>query len=109
MVNANVDNTPVSETLADTESVTVPSGEVWDVTITTEPTSASGGSSNSTLVDLNGVTVAGSTASSTSAGGDNSANASANSTVPFDTVLTGSDTITANGGGVVIGGYKVQE
>lgn len=33
MVNATVDNTAVSEQLTPGQSVTVPSGETWDVTI----------------------------------------------------------------------------
>lgn len=35
MVNVVIDNTPVSITLAYTETTTVPTGETWKVTITT--------------------------------------------------------------------------
>ena len=52
MVNATVDNSPVSITLSSGESTSVPSGEVWNVTMYIA--SGSDGSNSDTGVEING-------------------------------------------------------
>lgn len=53
MVNANVENTPVSEVVDLNSSLTVPSGEVWDVTIMVGNRERDSSSTN-VQVNLNG-------------------------------------------------------
>jgi hypothetical protein len=113
MVNATVDNQAVAISLSSGQSTTVPSNETWKVTITVEPgvaaADANGGSSTSTTVSINGVVVAGS--KSDSNGGTNNnggaASATTSNTVPFETVLVGGETVSANSGGARIGGFVV--
>ena len=111
MVNIQIENSPLSIQLSDTESVTVPTGEVWKVTVT--------GRNASTAVDagfdyveryckINGTIVASSESmadSWTDIAGNGTANAS--STFPFDTVLVGGDRIKSEGGGLNVSGFVV--
>jgi hypothetical protein len=116
MVNVQIGNSPLSIQLSDNESVTVPTGEVWKVTVT--------GRSASTAIDLsgyfyieryckiNGTIVASSEsksdawikANSTDIG---NATANASSTFPFDTVLVGGDVIKSEGGELNVSGFVV--
>ena len=89
MVNATVDNEPVSVQLAEDESVSVPNGEVWDVTVNC---TAASGSTNELVIDvvLNDRSVGGSSYSAQTVSGETAA---ATSTVPFNTVFVGGDVI----------------
>lgn len=50
MTNVTIDNEPISITLAPSESTTVPTGEVWDVTIICGRSSGDGITINGTQV-----------------------------------------------------------
>ena len=106
MVNIQIENSPLSIQLSDTESVTVPTGEVWKVTVTGRSAStARADNSISNYIKryckINGTIVASSESKSDAwLGGNNKASATANasSTFPFDTVLVGGDVIKSEGG-----------
>jgi hypothetical protein len=89
MVQATVDNSPVSITLASGESTTVPSGETWKVMI-----KAFGGGHNGRI---NGKLIV---------NGDSNGSAE-----PFETVLVGGDTVeyrsSTTSHGLHIGGFVV--
>lgn len=89
MVQATVDNQPVSIVVGDSESTTVPSGEIWKVTI-----KLFGGSYRASI---NGTDIL-------NADGNNQS-------VPIETVLVGGDTVkcknTSSGEGLHIGGFVV--
>jgi len=57
MVNAAVDNTPISIQLAKGESTTVPSGETWRVKVTSSVRDETNDNWNSSVVDINGLDV----------------------------------------------------
>ena len=113
MVNVQIENSPLSIQLSDTESVTVPTGEVWKVTVT--------GRSASVAKDygaygyirryckINGPIVASSESKSYSWRNTYTANATAtaSSTFPFDTVLVGGDVIKSEGGELNVSGFVV--
>jgi len=114
MVNATVENEPVSVELDSGESTTVPTGETWRVTITAGPSAiaddSTGGSwTEATYVEINGVRVAG----TKSMGAHNdfqetAAHGSASSSVPFDATVTDGDTIAASGDyGIYVTGFVV--
>jgi hypothetical protein len=105
MVNATVNNKGVSITLSDGQSTTVPSNETWKVTITCEPRSGGG----TVSVSIDGTTIAEANSSSNRSYGDSYGYASVSSTVPFDTVLVGGETVSASGGGVRISGFVVNQ
>jgi hypothetical protein len=91
MVQANIDNTPVSITLAENESVSVPTGETWRVTISAP---------NDTRVDINGGKLI------------NSYNGSGEKNMDeTQTVVTEGDSIandySTNSGVLHVGGFKV--
>jgi len=95
MVNATVDNKPVSIQLDPGESTTVPSNETWKVQLTLSIRDASNGSDGN--IDINGTNVIG--------GGDGGGR---NGQVAPETVVTGTDTISlANGKGASISGFVV--
>jgi len=112
MVNATVENTPITEAITSGNIIQVPNGEVWDVTITAEPSSSANKQYDSqvtdrTLVEINSVTIAGSKSQSdTNYGGYSGGSGD---TVPFGAVLEGGTTIGAVGGNALVTGYKVQE
>lgn len=91
MVNATVDNKAISITLADAETITVPTGETWKVTITVV-------SSERLMINNERIV--------------QSADASGEPNVEsFDAVLVAGDTVSDEGayasGGVHIGGFVV--
>ena len=117
MVNIQIENSPLSIQLSDAESVTVPTGEVWKVTVTGRSASTardSGGTSYSKYIGryckINGTIVA-SSESKSDAWSDNTdranATATASSTFPFDTVLVGGDVIKSEGGELNVSGFVV--
>ena len=114
MVNIQIENSPLSIQLSDTESVTVPTGEVWKVTVTGRSASVARDKSNYAYIEryckINGTIVASSESKSESwSDDDNMANATANasSTFPFDTVLVGGDLIKSEGGELNVSGFVV--
>jgi hypothetical protein len=114
MVNIQIENSPLSIQLSDTESVTVPTGEVWKVTVTGRSASTaialSGYSHIERYCKINGTSVASSESKANAwSDGDDEANATANasSTFPFDTVLVGGDVIKSEGGELNVSGFVV--
>ena len=114
MVNIQIENSPLSIQLSDTESVTVPTGEVWKVTVTGRSASTARDNNDSAYIRrycrINGTIVASSESKSDAWNdGYTSANATANasSTFPFDTVLVGGDVIKSEGGELNVSGFVV--
>ena len=115
MVNIQIENSPVSIQLSDTESVTVPTGEVWKVTVTGR--SASVAEDRGTdyayikrYCKINGTIVASSESKAdawTDTYNEGNATANASSTFPFDTVLVGGDVIKSEGGELNVSGFVV--
>ena len=116
MVNIQIENSPLSIQLSDTESVTVPTGEVWKVTVTGRSASLARDGDGYAYIKryckINGTIVASSEsearawikANSTDIG---NATANASSTFPFDTVLVGGDVIKSEGGELNVSGFVV--
>ena len=115
MVNIQIDNSPLSIQLSDTESVTVPTGEVWKVTVTGRSASlARDGGDGIVYIKrfckINGSIVASSESKSDSWNDDSvgaNATANASSTFPFDTVLVGGDVIKSKDGELNVSGFVV--
>ena len=114
MVNIQIENSPLSIQLSDNESVTVPTGEVWKVTVTGRSASVARERNDSAYIKryckINGTIVASSESKSEGwADGSTVANATANtsSTFPFDTVLVGGDVIKSEGGELNVSGFVV--
>ena len=104
MVNIQIENSPLSIQLSDTESVTVPTGEVWKVTVTGRSASVARDKREYAYIKryckINETIVA-SSESKTDSWSDGAergnATANASSTIPFDTVLVGGDVIKSEG------------
>jgi len=95
MVNATVDNKPVSIQLSSGQSTTVPSNETWKVQLTLSVRS-SGGESNGNI-SINGTNVLGA-----------AKNGDKQGQVAPETVVTGNDTISLSGGeGMSMSGFVV--
>ena len=114
MVNIQIENSPLSIQLSDAESVTVPTGEVWKVTVTGRSASVATDRNASDYIGrycrINGTIVASSESKSdawTGGGGRANATADASSTFPFDTVLVGGDVIKSEGGELNVSGFVV--
>ena len=114
MVNIQIENSPLSIQLSDTESVTVPTGEVWKVTVTGRSASVardedSGYAHIERYCKINGTIVASSESKSDAWHKYDMGNATANasSTFPFDTVLVGGDVIKSEGGELNVSGFVV--
>ena len=114
MVNIQIGNSPLSIQLSDTESATVPTGEVWKVTVTGRSASLardedSGYAHIERYCKINGTIVASSESMVDAWRGTDVANATANasSTFPFDTVLVGGDIIKSEGAELNVSGFVV--
>ena len=113
MVNIQIENSPLSIQLSDTESVTVPTGEVWKVTVTGRSASVARDEIDYAYIEryckINGTIVASSESKSNAWDDYNEENATANasSTFPFDTVLVGGDVIKSEGGELNVSGFVV--
>ena len=113
MVNIQIENSPLSIQLSDTESVTVPTGEVWKVTVTGRSASTARDGENYAYIEryckINGTIVASSESKTDSWRSNSAANSTANasSTFPFDTVLVGGDIIKSEGGELNVSGFVV--
>ena len=114
MTNTTIENQALSIQLNSFESVTVPSNEVWKVTINGRAAvAASAHDANQSVrryCSINGV-VAASSESETRAWGDdyakNNDSASASTTFPIKAVLVEGDVIAADNTGLQIGGFVV--
>jgi len=114
MVNIQIENSPLSIQLSDTESVTVPTGEVWKVTVTGRSASVARDEGGYAYIEryckINGTIVASSESKSDAwdeRGERANATANASSTFPFDTVLVGGDVIKSEGGELNVSGFVV--
>ena len=114
MVNIQIENSPLSIQLGNTESVTVPTGEVWKVTVTAGSESTARDENDYSYIArycrINGTIVASSGSKSDSwMDADERANATAtaSSTFPFDTVLVGGDVIKSESGELNMSGFVV--
>ena len=114
MVNIQIENSPLSIQLGNNESVKVPTGEVWKITVTGRSASVArdGGSGNSYIeryckINVTIVAFSESKASSWDFGSVANATANASSTLPFDTVLVGGDFIKSEGGELNVSGFVV--
>ena len=113
MTNTTIENQALSIQLSDTESVTVPTGEVWKVTINGRAAVAASSGDTNQLVQrycrINGVVAASSESESQayeSYERDNSSD-SASTTFPINAVLVEGDVIAADNTGLQIGGFVV--
>ena len=114
MVNIQIENSPLSIQLSNNESVTVPTGEVWKVTVTGRSASTARDRNYHNLIEryckINGTIVASSESKADSwvkYEGFANATANASSTFPFDTVLVGGDVIKSEGGELNVSGFVV--
>ena len=114
MTNTTIENQALSIQLNSSESVTVPSNEVWKVTINGRAAAAASSKHYKQIVRrycrING-SVAASSESESQAWTDESDNdnssASASTTFPINAVLVEGDVISADGTGLQIGGFVV--
>ena len=107
-----IENQALSIQLNDSESVTVPTGEVWKVTINGRAAvSASDGNSNENVrryCKINGVVAASSESQARGwANTIHNASASASTTFPIKAVLVEGDEIESDNTGLQIGGFVV--
>ena len=116
MTNTTIENQALSIQLASSESVTVPTGEVWKVTINGRAAvAASGWNGNQSIrryCRINGV-IAASSESEARAWTDDqdydnaNASESASTTFPINVVLVEGDVIESDNTGLQIGGFVV--
>ena len=114
MTNTTIENQALSIQLNSSESVTVPTGEVWKVTINGRAAVAASSGDTNQLVQrycrINGV-VAASSESEARAWNDtydnDNSSESASTTFPINAVLVEGDVIAADNTGLQIGGFVV--
>ena len=113
MTNTTIENQALSIQLNSSESVTVPTGEVWKVTINGRAAVTASKSTNNESVQryckINGVVAASSESESrawTYSDNDNDSE-SASTTFPINVVLVEGDEIEADNTGLQIGGFVV--
>ena len=112
MVNIQIGNSPLSIQLNDTESATVPTEEVWKVTVTGRGAALARDYNGYAYIEryckINGTIVASSESKSDGFKNDvANATANASSTFPFDTVLVGGDVIKSESGELNVSGFVV--
>jgi len=116
MTNTTIENQALSIQLNSSESVTVPTNEVWKVTINGRAAVAASSGNSNQLVQrycrINGVVAASSESESQAWEGgynDTSTNDSdsASTTFPINVVLVEGDVIAADNTGLQIGGFVV--
>ena len=114
MTNTTIENQALSIQLNYFESVTVPTNEVWKVTINGRAAVAASDRNTNQSVRrycrINGVVAASSESKSKAlegGGGNNNASESASTTFPINAVLVEDDVIEADGTGLQIGGFVV--
>ena len=113
MTNTTIENQALSIQLNSSESVTVPTGEVWKVTINGRAAVAASSYNDNENVrrycKINGVRVASSESESRASEGFEKSNtsASASTTFPINAVLVEGDVIESDNTGLQIGGFVV--
>ena len=113
MTNTTIENQALSIQLNSSESVTVPTDEVWKVTINgraaVAASSQGGNQSVRRYCRINGVVAASSESESQAwvNNGKGNASASASTTFPINAVLVEGDVIEADNTGLQIGGFVV--
>ena len=114
MTNTTIENQALSIQLDSSESVTVPTGEVWKVTINGRAAVVASGNDGNQLVQrycrINGVVAASSESESrswTNYSDHGNSSASASTTFPINAVLVEGDTIESQNTGLQIGGFVV--
>ena len=115
MTNTTIENQALSIQLNSSESVTVPTGEVWKVTINGRAAvAASSGDNNQSVLRccrINGVVAASSESEARSweynTGDNGNSSESASTTFPINVVLVEGDVIAADNTGLQIGGFVV--
>ena len=115
MTNTTIENQALSIQLDSSESVTVPTGEVWKVTINgraaVAASSADANESVRRYCRINGVVVASSESESEAwkydVDGQSNASDSASTTFPINAVLVEGDVIESDNTGLQIGGFVV--
>ena len=112
MTNTTIENEAISIQLSDNESVTVPTGEVWKVTINGRAAVAASvwrdNQSVRRYCKINGVVAASSESQARGwANTIHNASASASTTFPIKAVLVEGDVIAADNTGLQIGGFVV--
>jgi hypothetical protein len=113
MTNTTIENQALSIQLNSSESVTVPTGEVWKVTINGRASvAASDGDSNQSIrrhCKINGVVAASSESQARgwAPKGIHNSSASASTTFPINVVLVEGDVIESDNTGLQIGGFVV--
>ena len=112
MTNTTIENQALSIQLNNSESVTVPTGEVWKVTINGRAAVAATGEDGEQGVQrycrINGVIAASSESKSRAyTNASAHASASASTTFPINVVLVEGDVIAADNTGLQIGGFVV--
>ena len=112
MTNTTIENQALSIQLNSSESVTVPTNEVWKVTINGRAAAAASSKENNQDIQrycrINGIIAASSESKSrayTNSGGNESASAS--TTFPINVVLVEGDVIASDNTGLQIGGFVV--
>ena len=114
MTNTTIENQALSIQLNSSESVTVPTNEVWKVTINGRAAVAASSSNDNQLVQrycrINGVIVASSESESEAHKNSidmSNASDSASTTFPINAVLVEGDVIESDNTGLQIGGFVV--
>ena len=114
MTNTTIENQALSIQLNSSESVTVPTNEVWKVTINGRAAVAASSQNSDQSVRrycrINGAIAASSESDSrawTEDGDHDNASASASTTFPINAVLVEGDVIAADNTGLQIGGFVV--
>ena len=114
MTNTTIENQALSIQLNSSESVTVPTNEVWKVTINGRAAVAASTNNNNQSVRrycrINGVVAASSESEArawTDGSDTNNASESASTTFPINAVLVEGDVIAADNTGLQIGGFVV--
>jgi hypothetical protein len=113
MTNTTIENQALSIQLNSSESVTVPTNEVWKVTINGRAAVAASADEDDKAVRrycrINGVIAASSESESEAwgTGYRDNASASASTTFPINVVLVEGDVIAADNTGLQIGGFVV--
>ena len=113
MTNTTIENQALSIQLSDNEFVTVPTGEVWKVTINGRAAVAASSKDSNQIVQrycrINGVVAASSESESRAweNNGRENSSASASTTFPINAVLVEGDVIAADNTGLQIGGFVV--
>jgi len=113
MTNTTIENQALSIQLNDSESVTVPTGEVWKVTINGRAAVAASSKNNNQSVRrycrINGVVAASSESEAQAYTFEAQWNSSdtASTTFPINAVLVGGDVIETDNTGLQIGGFVV--